>query len=134
MSLYVGTTRPYGPAVRLMVDSATERTSWLVMKHINWGVGIVVPTLQIPEMIAYCDTRNIANYDLKLSKWFESRPSESRPEVWCPWPNLVDHRDSPSLVPGRTGIRHAYNFIGKDKSALDVDWSGGKIRLPRLKP
>ena len=51
--------------------------------------------------------------------------------VWYPWPSLVDHRESPSLVPGRGHSgRVAHQFIGVDTSALTIDFSGSVLRLP----
>lgn len=126
VGLYVGRVQPWRARIQKLVDEAEENTSWLTMARLLWGVGVVVPTDQIPDMVAFCDRRrHEANYDLRMAKWFMHRGIR----VWCTWPSLVEHRDSPSLVPGRTATRHAHRFIGARRSALDVDWSGNVIDM-----
>lgn len=124
--LYVGKVRPYREMVTEYVNRARD-TSWLVMDRINWGVAIVFPTRIIDDLVAHCDTQTIPNYDTRMSKWFEAKHIP----VWYPWPSLVDHRESPSLVPGRGHAgRVAHRFIGADASALDIDYSGQVLHLP----
>lgn len=115
----------------------TAQTSWLIMNRINWGVGIVLPTDHIPGIIDNYTSLHHGkyvgheNYDRRVSLYFEEVAHE---KVWYPWPNLVEHRDSPSLIAHgdgmRSGGRHAYNFLGADKSALDVDYGGGIVEIP----
>lgn len=128
--LYVGKVRPY----KALVDEYTrdsERASWLVMAQINWGVAIVFPTKIIDDMVAWCDNQTIPNYDSRMSRWFENQGIST----WYPWPSLVDHRESPSLVPGRGHAgRVARRFVGTDVSALDIDWGGDVITLPHPIP
>lgn len=124
--LYVGKVRPYREMVAEYVGRAQD-ASWLVMDRLNWGVAVVLPTSIIDELVAYCDTLTIPNYDSRMSKWFEAKGVP----VWYPWPSLVDHRESPSLVPGRGHSgRVAHQFIGADASALDIDYTGAVLRLP----
>lgn len=124
--LYVGKVRPYREMVVEYVGRAKD-ASWLVMDRLNWGVAVVLPTSIIDEVVAYCDTLTIPNYDSRMSKWFEAKDIP----VWYPWPSLVDHRESPSLVPGRGHSgRVAHQFIGASTSALDIDYSGQVLRLP----
>lgn len=126
---YIGTVRPWPTAVAQLVKATREDTSWIVMRQLNWGVAVAVPVPLIDEMIAWCDRRpDVANYDKRMSRWFEHQ----RLDVWYPWPSLVDHRDSPSLVPGRHGGRHAHRFIGADASALEQRWDGDVMRLVPL--
>lgn len=128
--LYVGKVRPY----KALVDEYTrdsERASWLVMAQINWGVAIVFPTKIIESMVAWCDNQDIPNYDSRMSRWFETRGIST----WYPWPSLVDHRESPSLVPSRGHAgRVARRFAGEDVSALDIDWGGDVVKLPHPIP
>lgn len=120
-ALYIGHVGRFLRPVRQALVGL-DNPSWIRMPGLNWGVAIVVPTYQIPEMIAYCDKlRKIKNYDLRLSQWFE----RLRKPVWYPWPQLIDHDPGPSMVAGRGGNRHTMEFIGEDKSALhDFDPSG----------
>lgn len=100
--------------------------SWVVMRGIIWGPGIVMPTALIPDVLAFGDRYRIANYDLRLSKWFERHGIP----VFYTWPSLVDHRNGPSLVPGRNGGRHAYYF----QRDPNPDWALPPVVLARLKP
>ncbi|QBI53407.1 hypothetical protein [Streptomonospora litoralis] len=130
LCLYAGRIRPFRTYVERLVDQARQTTSWLSMAQLHWGVGIVLPTEVIEDCIAWGDRReDIANYDKRISRYLDTQ----RITVWYPWPSLVDHRDSPSLVPGRTSRgRYAHRFIGADASALDADWSGQTVSLPQL--
>lgn len=106
VALYLGAVARFR---RVWQRSVRPNTSWVTMPGLNWGVGIVVPTVDIPAIVKECDEmRAIGNYDLRLSRFYEHRNIYT----WYPWPSLVDHRDSPSLVPGRRGQRHAYRYIG----------------------
>jgi hypothetical protein len=91
-------------------------TSWVVLNRIIWGPGIVMPIAMIREVTTYGNRQRIPNYDLRLSKWFE----RNRVPVYYTWPSLVDHRDSPSLVPGRGAGRRAYRFAYQPHR---IDWS-----------
>ena len=122
--LYAGNVAPW----RRQFETVPANTSFLVGQRIIWGVGIVIPTHMISSVITYGDEltptqlRTLkGNYDLRLSKYFEA----SRLAVYYTWPALVDHRGLPSLVPGRNGGRHAYNFAGDRQ----LDWSGPVVRI-----
>lgn len=130
LCLYCGRTRPYRELVQRLVTEAGQETSWLTMAQCHWGVGIVMPTKWIDDMVAWCDTRSeIANYDRRISRWIQHQGLT----VYYPWPSLVDHRISPSLVPGRQAAgRHAHRFLGADRSALDQDWGGRVAAIPQL--
>jgi hypothetical protein len=126
LCLYVGKVRPYKEMVADYVARA-ENASWLVMDRLNWGVAVAVPTRHIDDLVAWCDRGRIPNYDSRMSTYFEAN---SIP-VWYPWPSLVDHRESPSLVPGRGHAgRVAHQFIGADASALDIEYTGQVLYLP----
>jgi hypothetical protein len=133
---YVGRVRPYSELVTYAaVRAAATGASWLTMHTLNWGPLIIIPTAEIPEMVRHCDKlKDIPNYDRRLSRFFEL---ERDVKVWYTWPSVVDHADGPSLVPGRIGTdrkmrahtRVAHTFIGEDRSALDIDWTGGVIDI-----
>lgn len=94
-----------------------QERAWLTMHHIHFGQAIVMPVPLISTVIGWGDRRpEIANYDIRLGRWF----AENKVPVWYPWPSWVDHRESPSLVPGRPSRnRHARWWIGQDASVLD---------------
>jgi len=129
---YVGARRPNAPLVSAAIGrAAAQKASWITMHTLNWGPLIALPTNIIDEMIAYCDPlTTIDNYDRRLSRYWELRRGV---RIWYTVPSLVDHRDGPSMVPGRVstvhhsgsrGCRIAHGFHGHDRSALDLDWSG----------
>lgn len=120
VSLYIGRVRPFRTAVEQAVQHA-DGASWITMTGIYWGPAIVVPTAVIPDIVKWWETTRIQNYDRRLSTWFERR----KLSCWYAWPSLVDHRDGLSLAhPKAAAGRHAHTFIGRDRSALDIDWSG----------
>lgn len=125
MCLYLGNTTPHRYWVQKAAQLASEQqASWLRLE-LHWGVGIVMPTELIAPMVRWGDRNSqIANYDKRIGRWLRGEGIRT----WYPWPSLVDHRDSPSLVAGRRSRgRCAHQFIGADASALDVDWSGPVI-------
>jgi len=130
---YIGRYQPMLPFLNEATYAANrEKASWITMHTLNWGPLVCVPTEAIPEMIAYGDKlTHIPNYDRRLSRYWEL---ERQVRVWYTWPSLVDHRNSPSLVPGREsakprkpGGRVAHHFLGTDQSALEVYWGGPVI-------
>jgi len=136
---YVGRVRPQLEMVTACSERAAETgAAWVTMHTLNWGPLVAVPTDCIDEMVAHCDTlRDVPNYDRRMSRYFEL---ERGIRTWYTWPSLVDHADGPSLVQGRIGTdrtkarycRVAFNSIGEDASALDVDWSGPVVDAARV--
>jgi len=128
MGLYVGRAKPRADEVRtLMARAVDSGASFMVHKGPWWGVGIVVPTSSIRDLIRnYDGMADVPNYDRRIARYFESKG------LYCYYtvPSLVDHRveDNPSLVAGRGSHgRYAHHFIGP-RSALEVDWSGPIVR------
>ncbi len=135
---YIGRVRPELETVAACVRRAQESgASWVTMHTLNWGPLVVVPTACIRDMIRHCDRLNVPNYDRRLSRYFELQRGI---RTWYTWPSLVDHADGPSLVSGRIATdrararlsRVAFDFIGEDASALDVDWSGPVVDAARV--
>lgn len=128
VSLYMGKPRPKRQTVDRLVHGARNAgRAWALHQGPLWGVGIVLPTSIIDQLVAWCDTQTSANYDSRVAEWF--RRVHPIP-CWYTMPSLVDHRGAePSLVPGRTSTsRYAAWFIGQDASALTVDWTA----VPKL--
>jgi len=123
MVLYTGNVRAFIKKVGVI----RKEVSWLKMPSINWGVGIVIPTSCIERAVSFGDVRPEPNYDLRLSRWLES---EGR-SAWYPLPSLLDHLDSPSMVPGRGDKRHAWKFIGPDATTFNQDGEVLKVNFSR---
>lgn len=122
LGLYVGRLRPSYPRMDAMVRHAKRSDSpWLITEGPWWGVGLVVPTAHIAGIVAWGDANpQVANYDRRVTRYF----AEQGIDCWYTVPSIIDHRtDHKSLIPGRTGVRHAQEFIGRDESALSIDWS-----------
>jgi hypothetical protein len=125
VGLYTGNLRPSHHLVAAKLAAARHGgTPWWEGEGPWWGVGIMLPTADIPQLVAWGDTKpQIANYDMRISRWYLS---QNRPCIYTV-PSLVEHRhgdDNPSLIPGRTATnRCARWFIGEDRSALGIDWS-----------
>ena len=126
VSPYIGTRRPAANKVEQAVrDAVNADASWVKMPSLNWGVAIVLPTRIIDGMIRWCNQQRYPQYDRRIGRY---AIDVERLNTWCPWPSLVDHRDSDSLVGHGTG-RKAHKFVGQDASALDLDWAKGYVTL-----
>lgn len=123
IALYTGKVRPSQHIIKPRVNRAKAKCiPWFEHEGPWWGVGIVVPTADIPELIEWCDGHKVSNYDLRICHFYGRRK-----KIRCRYtvPSLVDHRpinENPSLVAGRTANRQARWFIGADRSALEIDW------------
>lgn len=129
VSPYTGTRRPLSNIVEAAVARARAAdAAWIVMRALNWGVGIVAPTGTINEMLAWGDRQSYPNYDRRVGRYYYLVKCWP---VWSTWPSLVDHLDhdrAPSLCnhgPGRV----AHEFAGGEASALEIDWSAGHVEM-----
>lgn len=131
MCLYIGRTRKFWRKVMMTGIKVPRTPAWIIMGQIHWGPGVVFPTHMIEEMLDWCDTKcHIENYDKRMSRWCEVKGAE----VWYPWPSMLDHKESPSLVPGRGHKnRVAEWYMGSNKSALEEDWNRPIIKFPPFK-
>lgn len=117
ISLYTGTARPLPRRVGAAVAKAGKNCSWLRYNVLMWGVGIVMPTWHIKEVIDFVSDRTEA-YDFRIG-WAYQR---NRLPIFYTNPSLVDHDDDLGslLNHGQSPEpRRARNFIG-DKS---VTWN-----------
>ncbi|NLE11962.1 MAG: hypothetical protein GX630_10695 [Actinobacteria bacterium] len=136
---YIGLYRPPLAGLEAAITEADERqASFITMKTLNFGQLVAAPTDSICDMVAYTDKlTDVQNYDRRLSRYWEL---ERKIRVWYTWPSLVDHRVSPSFVPGRAsatpskpGGLVAHRFIGADQSALDLGWHGPVVHAKGLR-
>jgi len=126
IGLYFGRSRPRKFETAFLFSQAKKHgASWIRYPGPYWGVGIAVPTADIPAIVAYGDKRtDVLNYDLKIARYYQSQGKMCHYTL----PSLVDHRTegNPSLVPGRTGgNRRAYLYIGPEPGPLD--WTGPEV-------
>lgn len=121
LGLYLGRTRAWKP-VWMRAQRIQPGLRWVRMAELMWGVGVVVPTRLIDQVVAIGDELvDIPNYDSRIS----AACLRLRLPVYYPWPSLVSHRQTPSLVKGRGWRgRYAYRFIGEHASALTLRWKG----------
>lgn len=122
ISLFFGT--PHAGAQGL---SAKERAigraqqvgaSWIILRSLNWGLGIVLPTAVVPNMLDWCDQQTYPEYDKRVGLYARDVLGW---KTWYTWPSLVEHRVSASLCEHE--CVHAYQFLG-EMSALEANWDG----------
>lgn len=106
------------------LDAIPDSVSYLVMDHIWWGVGIVYPTHSIPDLITHCDQLSTHQYDHRVGDFYASN---SIP-VYYTWPNLLNHRAGPSLIPGRSGRRRAHNY-SPSPPVDQLKWDGKVVKV-----
>lgn len=121
ISLYTGTTRPLPKRVTAAIAKARQ-ASWLRSDMLLWGVGIVIPTAHITEVLDFVSDRQEV-YDFRIG-WAYQR---NRLPIFYTNPSLVDHNnDLGSLLKESPNIRRedyekeprrARNFIGNKKAA-----------------
>lgn len=128
ISLYFGTAKPYtGRVARTARRADDEGASWVTLPQLHWGVGLVVPTERLADIIALGDRTHVLEYDRRLSTVFRKLGMP----VWYTWPSLVDHRDAPSLLHhDHSEPRQAHRFEGVDWSALGDWWDGPVLHMP----
>jgi len=140
ISLYAGMYRPSSKH-RAMIAAVTraaeaaERVAspWMEFEGPWWGVGLVIPTADIPELVRWGDRyTETKNYDSRIGKWYIGRGVK----CWHTMPSLVDHRpatSNPSLVTHddspETRGRVAHWFLGRDRSALEIDWNAAPLGI-----
>lgn len=128
-SFYLGRVQPFRRRVQQVVNMADEDAVWITMQGVYWGPAIAYPTSVIDELSTWFrskQARHVTNYDRRVSTWFEKRQRD----CWYSWPSLVEHQGDKSLVRASKAQRRAHRFIGADRSALTVDWSGPVAHVP----
>ena len=111
---------------RMAADADRLGASWVVSSKLMWGVGIILPTARVPEMIDRADRMAGITDDMRVAGWAE----KTKTDVWYTWPSLVDHRAVPSLTKHNAKDRRAERH--HPGSALDLDWRGPVVRDPVL--
>jgi hypothetical protein len=108
VGLYAGA----GKRVRAALD--LNPGAWWTGPGPTWGVGVVIPTMHVPELVRFADRMRNFSYDQRLWHYFQGKL-----DCWYTVPSLVDHRDEISLLSRPRAPRKAAIF----GSGLEVDWS-----------
>lgn len=107
ISLYTGNHRPRDEDVTRAVTQAERLgASWLSAETLFWGVGVLVPTRLISEILESCKDSKLP-YDQRIGLWALKTGSK----VLYTHPSLVDHADRATSVAGRKpdqGVRVAH--------------------------
>lgn len=103
VSFYMGRRAVFGQWTSLEASMHARRQGerWVCGRGPFWGPAIAVKVSMIEEMMAWCDREQpyeIA-YDYKIARYFAAKRLDCGYTV----PSLVEHRDGPSMVPGRRG-------------------------------
>jgi hypothetical protein len=110
-------------------EAIAKNASWIVLPTVTWGPAILLPTEVIDDMLVWADTRTYPEYDKRVGRY--ACDVLGWP-CWHPWPSPVDHRGTESLCDH--GYCGAYRFLGRQRSALRVDWSGPVVWHPDARP
>lgn len=135
---YVGAAQPFR---RTVLEAVREQSktrgalsaiapAWLRMPELNWGVAVAYPTHLLDRVVIAGDSHPNQNYDARAGAYFSGR----KVPTWYTWPSLVDHREGPSLVPGRTARRKALRFLGESADAGAIGWTGPVLDLSVRRP
>lgn len=127
VSAYTGTGRPEQAVVQRAIHHAKHhRSPWAQMRSLCWGPAIIAPTDTIDQMLEWCSQRKHANknYDFRIGLYYRDVVGW---KTFYLVPSLVEHAQMPSLVGHDDGPKRvAHDFLGVDRSALEIDYS----RLP----
>ena len=94
VSFYVGTGRPLQGLVGKAIAAAdASRHAWLSFHGMLWGVGVAMPTADIPAFLEYAAGSRLP-YDERIGEFWRLRGVHVR----YTWPSLVDHADGPTLL------------------------------------
>lgn len=101
------------------------------------GVGLMLPTAHIDEMVAHCDKMTIKHDDWRIREYYRQ---QQRTKFVYPIPNLVQHRPTsgnPTLVAGNNRMgteRQSLTYIGDGVPATSIDWTkpGPKRKAPTV--
>jgi len=97
VSFYLGTSRP--PQWQAAVDDACMRAedigaAWVTAPTLLHGVAIAMPTVEIPDLLAWCE-KPVVPYDERVGMYWQH--VLRRPPLYT-WPSLVDHDDGPTIA------------------------------------
>lgn len=127
MSLYMGAGTPL-PRLwgSLAARARAEGASWIVGPRSTWGVGLVIPTRLIGDMLEFGDRHGSTPDDMRIGRWARARGIET----WFPFPSFVDHDDEQGSLLGHHLRRRAHeHLVG---SALhDFEPLGDVVRAGR---
>lgn len=121
VSLYMGRWRhrPVTFSMRPIRDAAEATgASFLAAPGPWWGVGIILPTADIEEVVAFGDNATHQNYDIRIAQFYDDKGID----CWYTLPSVIDHQQGPSLIGRRGTRRHA--LYRMDGPMLAQDWSG----------
>ena len=119
-----------------MAHYLSGRRLWRSYQAVS-GVGLMLPTAHIDEMVAFCDEMTIKHDDWRIREYYRK---QRRTKFVYPIPNLVQHRptsSNPTLVDGNNRMgteRQSITYIGDGVSAASIDWSkqGTKREIPTV--
>lgn len=85
---------------------AGKRKGYFTFQRLQFGVGIVMPTAIIPDMLAFCEDVDTPHYDLRMGAYLDHIGMETL----YPLPSLVNHRPNGRSLVGHGGRRVAQWF------------------------
>ena len=105
-------------------DLAAKSGHWWTAQRSVSTVALMLPTCDIPTMVASCDQMRSRHDDVRITSFYRNRGQP----VWFTIPSLAAHRTvgNPTLVDGndRFADRGSLNFVGEN-TVVDIDWTEG---------
>lgn len=125
VSLYMGRSRTEPRRFNMGTVTRAARhkgARFAVFEGPWWGQGVIVPTSEIPGVVAFGDSHpHITNYDHRIAYYFVERGIS----CYYTMPSLIEHRygpDNPSLLDHHGLNRRAAWFVGTDQGAAEFGW------------
>jgi hypothetical protein len=88
VSFYLGKVKPYSDRVKLVFNRAIKvDASWISGSTLLWGVGIAIPTEQIPNVLVHARYYPRLLYDRRVGQYYLSK----KMKVYYTTVSLVDH-------------------------------------------
>lgn len=101
ISLYLGKVRPLRGAIKIAFNQAiANNKSWIQYITLLWGVGIVIPTWQIENVLAHAEG-STELYDRRIGEYYKYHHLP----VLYTTTSLVNHDDSLPSLTGHGGTK-----------------------------
>lgn len=123
ISLYAGSVRPMeGLVARAVAQARVHHLDFMIHDDLLWGVGLLVPTYMVKDMINTVDTDEYQNllYDRRLGAYFKKKDIP----IYYTLPSLVDHNFTIPSITGHDTDKRARKAVWYDPG-LVTEWHWG---------
>lgn len=131
-SLYTGWTKPRVAVGDLVRRALPQGIPWVELAGPIWGVAIAHPVALLPTVLDWYGQFKIPQDDSRLARCYGVMGVYHRFLTT----SIVDHDPGKASLtkPGfLLDTRHAEAFVGRDASALEIDYHGPVLKHPSLR-